>query len=342
MRSTVRSSGWTRRAARSMSSRRLKVCPSRAPGSRSIGAGRGEWVDARTSAPTGSGMVLTDRQDLLLAGRPVVHVSGGDGLGADGLVALDGQVRQDPVEPAGQPPVGPADPVHDRRDDEHPDHEGVVQHRCSHAKAEELDGPGVAEDEGTEDEDHDRGSSDDHAAGVGVPDAYRLVVPAVTTPNAAATETRFMTAPTRGTRRLRKARTSRSIESPMTTETKSGNLAWMVVAKSSKVAVGPPTQSWLPVSAWYRGPTSPRTRSIRSLVAWSCGLVVGTTRSTAAVPSAFGIGPTTEATPGSDASSAASGLNGVGSPSISGAAVRSMATTRGPLIPGPKPSARAS
>src|SRR5665647_1500856 len=106
---------------------------------------------------------------------------------------------------------------------------------------------------------------------------------ATTTPNAAATDTRFMTAPTRGTSRLRKARTSRSIESPMTTETKSGNLAWMVVAKSSKVAVGPPTQSWLPVSAWYRGPTSPRTRSIRSLVAWSWGLVVGTTRSTAAV-----------------------------------------------------------
>ncbi len=64
---------------------------------------------------------------------------------------------------------------------------------------------------------------------------------ATTTPNAAATETRFMAAPTRGTSTLRKASISNSTDSPITTDTNSGIFDWISSAKSSKVAVGPPT-----------------------------------------------------------------------------------------------------
>ena len=132
------------------------------------------------------------------------------------------------------------------------------------------------------------------------------------------------------------------MESPLTSATSCGIFAWLVVAKSSKVAVEPPTQSRFPVARSNSGATSWRTRSIRSLVAWSCGLVVGTTRSTAAVPSVLGIGPTTEATPGSTVRVCTSGASAAGPSGPSGAADRSRAMISGPFTPGPNPRDRES
>ncbi len=64
---------------------------------------------------------------------------------------------------------------------------------------------------------------------------------ATTTPNEAPAASRFMTAAVAGTSRLRKA-TSRSTKPrPTMTAMNSGSLALMMAAKSSKIAVLPPT-----------------------------------------------------------------------------------------------------
>ena len=59
--------------------------------------------------------------------------------GAEDLRAFDVDVRQQPVEPAGQPPVGVAEQLHRRRHQHHADDGGVDQHGDGQAEAEHLD-----------------------------------------------------------------------------------------------------------------------------------------------------------------------------------------------------------
>ena len=64
---------------------------------------------------------------------------------------------------------------------------------------------------------------------------------AVRMPNAAAIDSRFMTAAFSGTTRLRSTSASRMNESRTTTPMKTGSFAVSTLAKSVKIAVIPPT-----------------------------------------------------------------------------------------------------
>jgi hypothetical protein len=64
---------------------------------------------------------------------------------------------------------------------------------------------------------------------------------ATTTPNEAAAASRFITAAVAGTSRLRKATKSSRHPSRTMTPMNSGSLPWITAAKSSKIAVMPPT-----------------------------------------------------------------------------------------------------
>ena len=90
--------------------------------------------------------------------------SGGDRRRALGC-ALEVEVREDPVEPARQPPVGPAEEAHRRRHEDHAHERGVEEHGDGEADAEQLAVRVVAEDEGAEHADHDQRGRGDHPCG---------------------------------------------------------------------------------------------------------------------------------------------------------------------------------
>ena len=80
--------------------------------------------------------------------------------------ALDVDVGDEPVEPVRQPPGPVAREMHERRDDQHPDDEGVEQDTKGEREANRPDHRGVGEHEPAEDRDHDdRGRGDDGATG---------------------------------------------------------------------------------------------------------------------------------------------------------------------------------
>ena len=86
------------------------------------------------------------------------------------------------------------------------------------------------------------------------------------TPKLAAAANRFMTAAVAGISRLRKATSSSKKPRPTMTPMNKGNFELMTAAKSSKMAVAPPTRTCrvLPFSA--AGITSLRRWVMRSLV----------------------------------------------------------------------------
>src|ERR1700689_2886419 len=89
---------------------------------------------------------------------------------------LDGEVREDAVEPAGQPPVRAAGQVHQGGDEEGAQEEGVEQDRGGQAEADLADDLLAGEDERAEYQDHDGGGGDDDAAGCGLAGSDGLVV----------------------------------------------------------------------------------------------------------------------------------------------------------------------
>ena len=161
---------------------------------------------------------------------------------------------------------------------------------------------------------------------------------ATTTPNEAPAASRFITAAVAGTRRLRKAMSSSTKPRPMMTPMKSGSLLVMMAAKSSKMAVEPPTRTRRLVPCSAAGITSLRRCLIRSLVCTSWGAVVGITCTIATLaPGAVGNG-TTAATSGTDGRAAVSWARAAVS-----ADVLVWATSKsGPLKPGPNPWASRS
>ena len=136
----------------------------------------------------------------------------------------------------------------------------------------------------------------------------------VTTPNAAAAESRFITAATAGITRLRNTVISRRKLSPMTTARKSGSLRERTPAKSSKIAVWPPTRTCTPVPRSAAGTTRSRTVCSRFEVEASCGDPFGYTLASA-VPGSPGArlgmnsGRVAPTTPGVDATACATRTN---------------------------------
>ncbi len=161
---------------------------------------------------------------------------------------------------------------------------------------------------------------------------------ATTTPKAPATAMTFMAAALSGMPIERKA--SRSSRQPRatTTPTKSGSLPTMISAKSSYEAVTPPTFTSREVPASALGSTFWRSRSTSSLVAFDCGEESGTTVRTAVSPEPLYVTGETAATPLVAESAAGSRPRATRSSAPSSPATR----VRGPLTPGPKPSASRS
>ena len=82
-------------------------------------------------------------------------------------LAVDVELRQDPIEPLRQPPVAVAEQLHRGRHEEHADHGGVDQDRDGQPEAEQLDGPLVTEHEAGEHAHHDQGGGRDDPGGRG-------------------------------------------------------------------------------------------------------------------------------------------------------------------------------
>ena len=91
--------------------------------------------------------------------------SGSTTMSRVGAAALEVEVGQDAVEPVRQPPVGLADEAHRRGHEHHADERGVEEHGDREADAEHLAVDVVAEDEGTEDADHDERRGRDDPSG---------------------------------------------------------------------------------------------------------------------------------------------------------------------------------
>ena len=110
--------------------------------------------------------------ELRFSGFGASSPPAGDGLGQLGRPRhggrLDVHMGQGAVQPTGQPPVGPAEEVHEGRYEHGPDDEGVEQDGGGKADPHLLDDPGAPEDEAGEDEDHDQGGGGDDAAGLGL------------------------------------------------------------------------------------------------------------------------------------------------------------------------------
>ena len=142
-----------------------------------------------------------------------------------------------------------------------------------------------------------------------------------------------MSAAVAGTTRLRKATNSSRKPSATMTPMKSGSFEVMMAAKSSKMAVAPPTSTCrlLPFSA--AGITSLRRWVMRSLVWTSWGEVVGMTSTMATFAPGWEGKGTTAATPGSlfrvSVNLARAALS-AGEPICA-------TSSSGPLKPGPKP-----
>ena len=94
---------------------------------------------------------------------------------------------------------------------------------------------------------------------------------ATTTPNAAAADSRFITAAVAATTRLRKTAVSSRNDSSTTTPTNSGSLSAMTALKSWKIAVAPPTSTSWPLPATARGTRSSRSRCTSRSVSTSWG-----------------------------------------------------------------------
>ena len=107
---------------------------------------------------------------------------------------------------------------------------------------------------------------------------------AVTTPNAAAADSRFITAPMAGMTRLRKTAMSSRKLSATTTAMKSGSLRARTRAKSSKIAVWPPTRTRTPDPFVAAGTVVLRSLRSSVVVACDCGEVVGYALATATSP----------------------------------------------------------
>jgi len=108
------------------------------------------------------------------------------------------------------------------------------------------------------------------------------------------------------------------------------------LAKSTLIGVDPVTSTSVPVASSAVGRTSSRSRFTSSVVASSCGPVVGTTFHSTAVgfSGSLGTGGVTTTTPGSAATASVTALRASRSPAPS-----TSATSRnGPLKPSPKPS----
>src|ERR1700744_2045783 len=146
------------------------------------------WVSTANAVPTRIAAISRVRtSDALvlftgLATRPAtwpgpIAIPGSCGLGLAlfallELAAFDVDVRQDPSQPARQPPGTVLEDEHGGRDDCHADHEGIDQDTDSQREAERLRRRIRGEDEAGEDRGHDdRGRSHDlGAAGVAVED----------------------------------------------------------------------------------------------------------------------------------------------------------------------------
>src|SRR5215469_65795 len=77
------------------------------------------------------------------------------------LWGFNGQVREQPIFPAGQPPVGVAEQVHRGRDEHGAQDERIEGDGCCEADTELGDVPLAGEREGQEYADHDRGRCGD-------------------------------------------------------------------------------------------------------------------------------------------------------------------------------------
>ena len=78
--------------------------------------------------------------------------------------------------PGGHCPVGGAEAVHDRRDQQGTDDQRVDEDREREPESEFLENPVAAEQEGSEDEDHDECGAGDDLAALGLAGGDRLMV----------------------------------------------------------------------------------------------------------------------------------------------------------------------
>src|SRR3984957_7424733 len=164
--------------------------------------------------PGGKGTQLPDKpsETPVLPGCSAArHLGGGGGAGPgrrrDGR--FDGQVRQDAVQPAGQPPVGAAGGVTQGGGAQQ---EGVEQDGGGQADADLADDLLAGQDERAEHQDHDGGGGDDDPAGGGLAGADRLVVVAGGGPFLADPGDRFIRHPAAGDPYLRAAVEGRADE----------------------------------------------------------------------------------------------------------------------------------
>ena len=112
---------------------------------------------------------------------------------------------------------------------------------------------------------------------------------ATTTPKPAATDSRFISAAIVGITRLRNTTVRSRNDSSTTTPMNSGSLLASTCEKSSKIAVWPPTSTWMPESPPARGITVLRSRRSRMVVDSSCGDSFGTTSAIdTPLPTSFG------------------------------------------------------
>jgi hypothetical protein len=152
-------------------------------------------------------------------------------------------------------------------------------------------------------------------------------------------DSRFMTAAVRGMTKLLKTIINRRKARSTTRPTKRGSFADSTCAKSTKVAVVPPTRMLTPEVPSALGIVSVRRWLMRLVVAASWGDVVGYTVMEATVtPGWVGlgtrVGPTTFLTPGCAATSTATVCTTCWAEAESASATSSS----GPLKPGPNPA----
>jgi hypothetical protein len=153
---------------------------------------------------------------------------------------------------------------------------------------------------------------------------------ATMTPYAAPMLSRFMTAALSGTTTERNITVSRSTETPTTK-------AMTSQMRSASMSVMSAKTGTVPVASAPGGRTSARRRSSSSTVRSSLGAVVGSTTRVAARPEGEVVGGETVATPSVCCSRSASAGRLAAS-----TCSRSTAMRKGPLAPGPKPSATRS
>jgi len=146
-------------------------------------------------------------------------------------------------------------------------------------------------------------------------------------------ESRLSSAALIGIAMLRNAVSRRRNDSAITPPISSGSRDTVSAVLSIAAAVAPPTYTRVPVPLVAAGTTSSRSVRTRSSVATDCGLVVGTTMSTAASLAGLSRGGLTAATPGTRSSRPRRSTSAAVSPGRSSSA----ASSSGPFPPGPKP-----